>query len=101
MKGFSLPRAFAEGPPQKQQWERAGQIRSEITLWVGMLPSKLNAETSQLRCLSVQDVIASSKALGFRPAGRVGFVQEPEVHCPAQPLTPMKKAGFHSANRGA
>src|SRR5258708_26645608 len=39
--------------------------------------------------------------LGFRPAGRVGFVQEPEVHCPAQPLTPMKKAGFHSANRGA
>jgi len=39
--------------------------------------------------------------LGFRPAGRVGFVQEPEVHCPAQPLTPMKKAGFYSANRGA
>jgi hypothetical protein len=66
-----------------------------------MFPSKLNAEKAQLRRLSAQDVIANSKALGFRPADRVGFVQEPEVHCPAQPLTPMKKAGFHSANRGA
>jgi hypothetical protein len=48
-----------------------------------MFPSKLNAEKAQLRRLSAQDVIANSKALGFRPADRVGFVQEPEVHCPA------------------
>ena len=45
-------------------------------------PKSFGAEKSQLHRLSAKDVIANSKALGFRPAGRVGFVQEPEVHCP-------------------